>query len=489
MPSTVLSTRIRKANRSELNREGDYVLYWMTAFRRTGYNYSLQRAVEWCRELKRPLVILEALRCGYPWASDRLHRFIIEGMVDNASHLKGKGILYYPYLEPQQGRGKGLLKALSEKACIIVTDDFPCFFIPKMIKAGSDKIRVPLEAVDSNGILPMDAGKNEFKTAYSFRRFLQKVLPSYLHDKPLENPIDEMPHLTLPPLPKMILTRWPPLSRKELQSFLRDLSLFPLDHAVDNAFYKGGRIEGLRKMNDFLDKDLPLYPERRNEPEIEGTSGLSPYLHFGHISPHEVLKGIFERESWFFDRLAPKASGKRSGWWGMSKAAEVFLDELITWRELGINMCHLRGDYDRYESLPKWALETLYNHEMDERKYIYSLKQFESGSTHDSLWNAAQMQLVREGRIHNYLRMLWGKKILEWSPSPRKALKIMVDLNNKYAVDGRDPNAYSGIFWILGRYDRAWGPERPIFGKVRYMSSENTARKVGVKRYIEWYAP
>jgi deoxyribodipyrimidine photo-lyase len=489
MSSTVPPRRIRKASRSELNREGDYVLYWMIAFRRTGYNYSLQRAVEWCRELKRPLVILEALRCGYSWASDRLHRFIIEGMVDNATHLKGKGILYYPYLEPQQGRGKGLAKALSEKACIIVTDDFPCFFMPKMIKAASKKIRIPLEVVDSNGILPMDAGKNEFRTAYSFRRFLQKVLPSHLHDKPLENPIDEMPDLIPPVLPKKMLARWPALSRKGLQSFLRDLSIFPIDHTVGDAFFKGGRTEGLKRMNDFLDKGLPLYPERRNEPEIEGTSWLSPYLHFGHISAHEVLKGIFERESWFFDRLAPKASGKRSGWWGMSKAAEAFLDELITWRELGINMCHLRGDYDRYESLPKWALETLYDHEMDERKYIYSLKQFESGGTHDPLWNAAQMQLAREGRIHNYLRMLWGKKILEWSPSPRKALEIMVELNNKYAVDGRDPNSYSGIFWTLGRYDRAWGPERPVFGKVRYMSSENTARKVGVKRYIKWYAP
>jgi deoxyribodipyrimidine photo-lyase len=489
MSSTVPSARIRKANRSQLNRAGDYVLYWMMAFRRTEYNYSLQRAVEWCRELKKPLVILEALRCGYPWANDRLHRFIIEGMVDNAPSLKKRGVLYYPYLESYKGGGKGLLEALSEKACLIVTDDFPCFFIPRMIKAASKKIKIPLEAVDSNGVLPMNAGEREFKTAYSFRRFLQKVLPSHLHDSPLSNPVRRMPQVAEPSLPKKILSRWPALSKKDLLNSLKDLSPLPIDHTVGHAFFKGGRKEGLKRMHDFLDKGLPLYPARRNEPEMEGTSGLSPYLHFGHITAHEVLKGIFERESWFFDRLAPNVSGKRSGWWGMNKAAEAFVDELITWRELGFNMCHLRADYDRYESLPKWALETLYIHEMDERKYIYSLKQFESGGTHNPLWNAAQMQLVREGRIHNYLRMLWGKKILEWSPSPRRALKIMLELNNKYAVDGRDPNSYSGIFWILGRYDRAWGPERPVFGKIRYMSSKNTARKVGVKRYIEWYAP
>jgi deoxyribodipyrimidine photo-lyase len=196
-----------------------------------------------------------------------------------------------------------------------------------------------------------------------------------------------------------------------------------------------------------------------------------------------------EEEDWFFDRLSGKSSGSRSGWWGMSGSSEAFLDQLITWRELGFNMCWQREDYDRYESLPDWALKTLRTHEMDARPYIYDGEAFEGAQTHDPLWNAAQIQLVREGRIHNYLRMLWGKKILHWSPTPRDALGTMIALNDKYALDGRDPNSYSGIFWVLGRYDRAWGPERPIFGKVRYMSSRNTARKVRVKAYVETYAP
>ena len=170
--------------------------------------------------------------------------------------------------------------------------------------------------------------------------------------------------------------------------------------------------------------------------------------------------------------------------------AEQFLDQFVTWRELGYNFSsHRPGDYDSFESLPDWALETLATHARDERAVIYTLKDFASARTHDALWNAAQRQLVSEGRIHNYMRMVWGKKILEWSRTPEEALEIMIELNNRYGLDGRNPNSYSGIFWCLGRYDRPWGPERPIFGKVRYMSSENTARKLHVKEYLEKYGP
>ena len=187
------------------------------------------------------------------------------------------------------------------------------------------------------------------------------------------------------------------------------------------------------------------------------------------------------------NRLSQKTTGGRSGWWGMSEAAEAFLDQLVTWREVGFNMCLRREDYDRYDSLPDWALRTLKQHERDPRPYLYSLEDFENARTHDPLWNAAQIQLLREGGLHNYLRMLWGKKILEWTPSPRIALDTMIELNNKYALDGRDPNSYSGIFWVLGRYDRAWGPERSVFGKVRYMSSKNTARKLQLRNYLMKY--
>jgi deoxyribodipyrimidine photo-lyase len=202
-----------------------------------------------------------------------------------------------------------------------------------------------------------------------------------------------------------------------------------------------------------------------------------------------VFAAIAEHEGWAPDRLAPRATGSRSGWWGMSAAAESFLDECVTWRELGFNFTAARRDYDRYESLPDWARAALARHANDLRPHVYTPAELETAATHDPLWNAAQRQLLLTGRIHNYLRMLWGKKILEWSPTPAAALSTMIDLNNKFALDGRDPNSYTGIFWVLGRYDRPWGPERPIFGTVRYMSSENTARKFSVKGYLARYGP
>jgi deoxyribodipyrimidine photo-lyase len=220
----------------------------------------------------------------------------------------------------------------------------------------------------------------------------------------------------------------------------------------------------------------------------EATSGLSPYLHFGHISSHQVVDRVLQHQGWQKGLVSSDTSGKRSGWWGLSESAEAFLDQVITWRELGFNMCWQREDYEDYDSLPPWALKTLGDHAGDRRPFLYAKNELESAATHDPLWNAAQVQLRREGRIHNYLRMLWGKKILEWSDSPMVALEVMLELNNKYAVDGRDPNSTSGIFWVLGRYDRAWGPERPIFGKVRYMSSENTARKLKTDDYVRRYA-
>ena len=237
-------------------------------------------------------------------------------------------------------------------------------------------------------------------------------------------------------------------------------------------------------MATFLKAKLARYAEDRNQPDDDVASGLSPYLHFGHISVHAVFAAAAERENWSTEKISGKPDGKNVGWWGGSVPLESFLDELITWREIGYNFTSRVKNYDQFESLPNWAIKTLNQHAADPRSQVYTLPQFEHSQTHDPLWNAAQRQLVREGKIHNYLRMLWGKKILEWTASPQEALEVMIELNNKYALDGRNPNSYSGIFWVLGRYDRAWGPERPIYGTTRYMTSENTARKVSVKKYL-----
>jgi deoxyribodipyrimidine photo-lyase len=462
----------------------------MIASRRTEWNFGLQRAIEWARELKKPLLVFEPLRCGYPWASDRFHAFVIQGMADNAQRLGSrKSVLYYPYLEPKPGAGKGLLAALAERAAVVVGDDFPAFFLPRMIEAASEQVPVSLELVDSNGILPMRTADKVFARAHDFRRFLQTTLKPHLEEFPKPDPLFRVRLPKLEQLPKEIARKWPAAELNDSLATSRGLKGFPIDHTVEPTTNLGGPKAGQKTLREFLRSKLGHYNTDRNQPEEEVTSGLSPYLHFGHISVHQVFSELMAGDSWTIDDVAEKASGSRQGWWGASPEVESFLDELITWREVGYNMAWQRSDYDQYKSLPDWAKKTLAEHVIDSREYVYTLEQFEKAETHDELWNAAQRQLVREGRIHNYLRMLWGKKILEWTKHPKSAVDVMIELNNKYALDGRNPNSYSGIFWCLGRYDRAWGPERPIFGKIRYMSSENTARKVRVRGYLEKYGP
>ncbi len=484
----VPSLRIQVEKEAPIDPNGRYVLYWMISQRRSTWNFSLQRAVEWGRKLGMPIVVLEALRCDYRWASDRLHAFAIQGMADNLVSFAPSGVRYYPYLEPQPGAGAGLFERLAADACVVVTDDWPCFFLPKLVRAARRQVNVRFESVDSNGLLPMRAADKVFARAYDLRRFMQKELRNHMDDFPLQDPLAGADLPRSPKIDRETQQRWPEADIGRIAGDLSRLVEFPIDHDVAPAPLAGGERSARAHMEAFLDDRLERYGEERNQPQRDAASGLSPFLHWGHLSAHEVFARLADREGWNPGKMATKATGSR-GWWGMSDTAEAFLDELVTWRELGFNMCSRRRDYDRYESLPDWAQETLEEHASDRREHVYSLAEFEQAQTHDPLWNAAQRQLVVEGKIHNYLRMLWGKKILHWTASPRDALAIMIELNNKYALDGRNPNSYSGIFWVLGRYDRPWGPERPIFGKIRYMTSDNTARKVKVDDYIRRYGP
>ncbi len=465
--------------------QGAFVLYWMTAFRRLDANFALERACEWARELDRPLVILEALRTGYPWASRRLHRFVLDGMADHARRLEGSRVLYHPYVEPRAGAGKGLLAALAKEAAVVVADDSPAFFLPRMLSAAARKLKVRLEAVDSNGLLPLRAADKVHLTAHSFRRFLQKTLPGHLADAPRPHPLTGAPLPEATALPAAITRRWPVAEAGLLGDDEEALARLPVAAEPAPVKLRGGPGAAGRLLDRFLDGGLPRYAEDRNDPSLGGGSGLSPYLHFGHISTHQVFAAVADREDWTPARLSSDTSGSRAGWWGMGASAEAFLDQIVTWRELGFNMAWQRDDTEKYGSLPGWAQETLAAHAGDERPYLYTARQLDAADTHDEVWNAAQRQLRQEGIIHNYMRMLWGKKILEWTPSPKKALAIMLDLNNRYALDGRDPNSASGIFWCLGRYDRPWGPERPVFGTVRYMTSDSTRRKFRLGPYLE----
>ncbi len=487
----IRALRVTAANAAPVVARGQYVLYWMIAARRTAHSFGLDHAIERAVELGRPLVVLEPLRAGYAWASDRMHAFVLQGMADNAAAFARAGITYLPYVEPELGHGTGLLVALAQKACLVVTDEQPGFFLPRMVAAAGAKLPVRLEQVDGNGILPLRASEKAFPTAAGFRRHWQKVIGPHLLARPEAAPLAKLPRAVKGgELPAAVVKRWPAASAALLATEPAALAALPIDHSVPAvSLLRGGSAAAGAVLDEFIADKLARYGAGHNHPDDDAASGLSPWLHFGHIAAHEVAERVWAHAKWDPSRvLDAKATGSREGWWGVPAGPEAFLDELITWRELGYGFCfHRADDYDQWSSLPDWAKKTLTEHASDPRPEHYMPAELEAAATADPVWNAAQRQLVAEGRIHNYLRMLWGKKILEWSPSPKRALATLVHLNNKYAIDGRDPNSYSGIFWTLGRFDRPWAPTRPIFGCIRYMSSASTLKKLRLKKYLARY--
>ncbi|HET6411445.1 MAG TPA: deoxyribodipyrimidine photolyase [Anaeromyxobacter sp.] len=480
--------RIRILNDAPVRADGAFVLHWMTMSRRTRSNPALERAAELGRELSRPVLVFEPLRCDYPYASDRLHAFVLRGMADNARRLAGRA-LYHPWVERRPGEGRGLLRALGRYACAVVADDHPGFFLPRMLDAAARQLEVRLEAVDASCLVPFRLFERDFPTAYAFRRSLQRLLPSWLDRMPARDPLRRAPPPGRAGVPGEVLRSWPATPVELLLDPGRLLGELSIDHRVGPCARLGGSVTAEARLSAFAKDALPAYCEERAHPDAEGTSGLSPWLHFGHLGTFDVVRAVLEHEGWTPERLTQSPRGARAGFWGTSVSAEAFLEQLVTWRELGFASCAARPDQGRWTSLPAWARATLEKHAGDPRPYLASREQLAAGRTKDRVWNAAQRQLLAEGTIHNSLRMLWGKKLLEWTASPEEALEIMLELNDRLALDGRDPNSQSGVLWCLGRYDRPWGPERPIFGTVRYMSSESASRKLRLRRTLERYAP
>jgi deoxyribodipyrimidine photo-lyase len=467
--------------------DGSYVLHWMIAFRRASSNFALQRAAEAARELGRPLVVLEPLKVDYEHASARLHRFVIDGMIETASAFRGTPVTYLPVIEREAGQTRRCLEELVAAACLVTTDDYPAFFLPAAVAALAARAPVRVEAVDSNGLLPIHAATREFQTALAFRRFVQGSLREQLRGWPSDLRFDDLPRpATLPHAHR----RWPIATADDLANPDALIRSLPIDQAVRVVEMRGGSAAAQERLDWFVQHALSRYHDDARQPQTAGTSRLSPYLHFGHISAHQVFDAVMRAENWTPRKLGAKALGARAGWWGVSPGAEAFLDQAIVWRELGFNACTTRpDDYWQLTSLPPWAHATLARHARDRRNPLYTRAAFEQAATHDPIWNAAQRQLLRDGWMHNYLRMLWGKKILEWSASPEEALATMAAIMNRHAIDGRDPNSYSGYLWTLGRYDRPWGPERPVFGTVRCMSSANTAKKLKLTAFLEEFGP
>ncbi len=478
-------TRIALSNDHDVRRDGAYVLYWMTAARRTTYSFALERALAWAIELGRPLIVLEPLRVAYPWASDRFHAFVIDGMRDNAAALEAAGALYYPYVEPSPGAGKGLLEALAADACLVVTDDAPFFFLRRMLEATAPRVPVRLEAIDGNGIVPLRAITQGFTFAHQFRRFVQKMIRPHLVRMPIAEPLSGL-RLARGSLPTAITSRWPRSS--DLADAPSICARLAIDHRVPIVEDRGGSAFGRARLDAFIRSRLADYADARSHPDDAAASGLSFHLHFGHLSAHEVFARLTAHADWSIDKMAVKANGRRDGFWNASDAVDAYLDELITWREIGLARATHARDVITWDDLPSFARQTLEAHAHDRRAHVYELTAFEEARTHDPVWNAAMRQLREEGRIQNYLRMLWGKKILEWSAHPRDALDTMIALNDRWSVDGRDPSSYTNIGWVLGLYDRPWAPERPIFGRVRYMSSDAAVKKLRMREWLSRWA-
>ncbi len=452
-----INERVVQLNNREPNGKARYVLYWMQMYKRVENNHALIYAIRRANELKLPLVVYEGLKYYYPWASDRLHTFILEGVEEKRRAFERLGIRHVFFLQKDKDAPKQVVARLAKDAALIVTDDYPCFIIPEHNERIAEKAEIPVYAVDSNGVVPMSKFDKEEYAAYTIRPKINKLLDRYL--KPLASEEVDVPSAGFEiDCPETEVTA---------DNIAELVAGCDIDHGVaPSAHYRGGTAAGRARLKKFVGEILPDYDKARNKPERDGSSRLSAYLHFGFLSPLEIALAVKESD-------APQES------------KDAFLEELIVRRELSFNMTRHNQNYDSLAALPAWVHKTMRDHVDDERSVVYSLEQLEAGETHDELWNAAQREMVLTGEMHNYVRMLWGKNVMVWSPSYEVAFETLVHLNNKYCLDGRDPNSYAGILWCFGKHDRPW-MERPVFGMIRYMTSGSTGKKFDSAKYIEW---
>jgi deoxyribodipyrimidine photo-lyase len=433
--------------------DGTCVVYWVQRAHRGIDNPALDAAVYVGNLLKKPVVAYLAPVPFYPHANLRHYHFLAQAIPDMAEEFAERNIGFVLRRFPEHS----LLRFCDEvKPAIVIGDENPMREPEAWRRTAAKKLKAPFWTVDTDVIVPSKVLEKEQYAAHIIRPRL----------------LAQLPHFLIPPKNLKAHVAWKkPKGLHALepndnitQTLLED---WQLDRSVSPApNWQGGSKAAQRELKNFIHHNLHGYNTTRNKPELDGTSRLSPYLHFGHISPITVALAVQKSD-------APKTD------------REAFLNQIIIWRELSINLVHFNPDYDSFECGEDWAHRTLAKHARDKRPVTYTEKQLEQAETHDQLWNAAQMQMVNTGWMHNYVRMYWGKKILEWTPQPAEAHRIAVRLNDKYELDGRDPNGYCGIAWsIVGKFDRPWF-ERPIFGQIRYMSGASTGKKFNSKKYIE----
>jgi deoxyribodipyrimidine photo-lyase len=447
---------VRRVGEPDL--QGGCVLYWMQRAQRATDNPALAAAIRAANELGKPVLVFFCLLLRHPVAKLRHYTFMIEGLIDVRRSLERRRVGFVLRTSGGASPLPELLRICGQvRPALVVADENPLRHSSVWRSEAARRLNLPLLSIDADVIVPSAALGKEQYAARTIRPRITRQLARFL--MPPENPRAHVPWRA-------------PAALHSLTPSLKLLDKLSIDRSVPAASgFRGGTAEATRALRRFVANGLRGYAENRNHPERDGTSLLSPYLHFGQLGPHTAAMAVREA-------AAPRAD------------RDAFLEQLIVRRELAINFVRFNPNYDTLKGCEPWALRTLKEHARDRRPYRYSLRQLEGAETHDELWNAAQIQMVSTGWMHGYMRMYWAKKILEWSASAAEAYEIAVRLNDKYELDGRDPNGYAGIAWAIGgKHDRAWGPERQIYGKVRYMSHASTARKFDSKSYVAQWPP
>lgn len=432
---------------------GKCVVYWMQRAQRGTDNHAVDIAVQAANLLGLPLVVYFAAISNFPHANLRHYAFLNQGLPDIEADLAARNIAFVMRCAPHESHERLLADV---HAALLIGDENPMREPERWRKQLSARLSIPFWTIDTDVIVPSKLIEKAQYGAYTIRPRINRLLPDFLH--PFANTHAQHGwkaprNFHADPVEEDITRGWKDFDR----------AVLPVDA------WKGGTHAALKRLALFTSRMLESYEIQRNRPEIDGTSCLSPHLHFGHIGPLTIA-------------LAVNAEVKKRP--HLKQARDSFFNELIIWRELAVNFVRYTPNYDSPDCAESWAKTTIAEHARDEREHLYTLAQLEKAETHDDLWNAAQLQMLHHGWMHNHMRMYWAKKILEWSPSIPTAMKRAIHLNDKYFLDGRDPNGYAGVAWaIVGKFDRAWN-ERPIFGKIRYMSGASTGRKFNSKEYI-----
>jgi len=440
--------RVRSLRSGQPVSGGACIVYWMQRAQRGIDNPALNLAIALGNEVKQPVVAVFSLTADYPEAQRRHYRFLVEGLRDAEADMAARAVP----LVVRLGSPEQVVPAFANEvgASLVVGDENPVRIGQKWREHVARSLTVPFHLVDADVVVPTSLFPREEYAARTLRPKIRRVWNDYL--KPLASPRAH--------------TVWKkPRPAGEAIDPDALMAKLKVGGIVEVSDYPGGTGEAMRRLGRFLAERLDRYATARNEPVPYSTSELSAHLHFGHISPLTIALAAL-------DSGAPRVS------------IDSLLEELIVRRELAINFVARNPNYDRLAGCPEWARKTLAAHALDRRPVVYTARRLETGETHDPLWNAAQNEMVLTGRMHNYLRMYWAKKILEWTPDPETAFQIALDLNDRYEMDGRDPGGYTGVAWAIGgKHDRPW-PERPIFGTVRFMSYESTRKKFNSGGYI-----